>query len=86
MIENNGQKLEQQALNDLKDGLLKINGALLRSGVDKDDVFINLPRLDFVYLKEVLSYETSAYHKFFKLTDDEDVFILGGIKIKSFGK
>ena len=84
-IEYNGQQLEQQALNKLKDSLLQMNGALLQCGVDKDMVEIMLPREDFIYMKTVLSYETSAYHKFFHLTDNVNEFILCGIKIKSFG-
>lgn len=84
-IEYNGQQLEQQALNKLKDSLLQMNGALLQCGVDKDMVEIMLPREDFIYMKTVLSYETSAYHKFFHLTDNVNEFILCGMKIKSFG-
>lgn len=85
MIEYNGQQMEQQALNKLKDSLLRMNGALLQCGVDKDVVEIMLPREDFIYMKTVLSYETSAYHKFFHLTDNVNEFILCGMKIKSFG-
>ena len=85
MIEYNGQQMEQQALNKLKDSLLQMNGALLQCGVDKDMVEILLPREDFIYMKTVLSYETSAYHKFFHLTDSVNEFILCGMKIKSFG-
>lgn len=85
MIKYNGQQLEQQALNKLKDSLLQMNGALLQCGVDKDMVEIMLPREDFIYMKTVLSYETSAYHKFFHLTDNVNEFILCGMKIKSFG-
>ena len=85
MIEYNGQQLEQQALNKLKDSLLQMNGALLQCGVDKDMVEIMLPREDFIYMKTVLSYETSAYYKFFHLTDNVNEFILCGMKIKSFG-
>ena len=59
--------------------------ALLQCGVDKDMVEIMLPREDFIYMKTVLSYETSAYHKFFHLTDNVNEFILCGMKIKSFG-
>lgn len=84
-IEYNGQQIEQQALNKLKDSLLQMNGALLQCGVDKDMVEIMLPREDFIYMKTVLSYETSAYHKFFHLTDNVNEFILCGMKIKSFG-
>lgn len=84
-IEYNGQQLEQQALNKLKDSLLQMNGALLQCGVDKDMVEIMLPREDFIYMKTVLSYETSAYHKFFHLTDNVNEFTLCGMKIKSFG-
>lgn len=84
-IEYNGQQMEQQALNKLKDSLLQMNGALLQCGVDKDMVEIMLPREDFIYMKTVLSYETSAYHKFFHLTDNVNEFILCGMKIKSFG-
>ena len=84
-IEYNGQQLEQQALNKLKDSLLQMNGALLQCGVDKDTVEIMLPREDFIYMKTVLSYETSAYHKFFHLTDNVNEFTLCGMKIKSFG-
>ena len=85
MIEYNGQELEQQALNKLKDSLLQMNGALLQCGVDKDMVEIMLPREDFIYMKTVLSYEASAYHKFFHLTDNVNEFTLCGMKVKSFG-
>lgn len=83
-ILHKGQEQENKAFNDIKDALLSMNGALLRCGVNKDDVIINIARLDWVYMKEVLSYETSNYHKFFKLTNDEDVFILAGIKVRAF--
>lgn len=80
-----GQDIENKAINDFKDALLKINGALLKSGTDTSEVVIMLPKEDWNYWYTVLSYENSNANKFFKPSDElPNEFKLAGIKVRSF--
>lgn len=80
-----GQDIENKAINDFKDALLKINGALLKSGTDTSEVVIMLPKEDWNYWYTVLSYENSNANKFFKPSEElPNEFKLGGIKVRSF--
>ena len=47
-------KLSEDEIFKLKNTLLQLNGALLRLGVNTEDVVIILPRHDFSYFKNVL--------------------------------
>lgn len=81
-----GQDVENKAVNDFKDALLKINGALLKSGTDTSEVVIMLPKEDWKWWYTVLSYENSNANKFFKPSDElPNEFKLGGISVRSFG-
>ena len=82
-----GQDIENKAINDFKDALLKINGALLKSGTDTSEAVIMLPREDFNWWFTVLQYPNSPASKFLKYDpDNKTEFILAGIKVRSFGK
>lgn len=76
---------EIKALHDLKEALLKINGALLRTGVNKDEVIVLLPDVDFVYMKRVLETSNTGLSKFYLKVCDEE-FTLSGIKIRKYSK
>lgn len=81
------QDRENKSVTDLTNALLKINGALLRSGTSKDDVVLMLPREDWLWLYTVLQYETTYGHKFFKFDAEiPNEFKLSGITIRSFKK
>lgn len=81
------QNIENQAVKSFTEALLAINGALLKSGSNKDEAVIMLPREDFNWWFTVLQYPNSPASKFFKY-DPQDLneFTLAGIKVRSFGK
>lgn len=81
------QEIERQAIKSFTEALLAINGALLKSGSNKDEVVIMLPKYDYQYWFTVLQYPNSPASKFFKY-DPQDLneFTLAGIKVRSFGK
>lgn len=81
------QEIERQAIKSFTEALLAINGALLKSGSNKDEVVIMLPKEDFNYFFTVLQYPNTPASKFFKY-DPQDLseFTLAGIKVRSFGK
>ena len=76
---------EIKALHDLKEALLKVNGALLRTGVNKDEVIVLLPDADFVYMKRVLETSNTGLSKFYLKVCDKE-FTLSGIKIRKYSK
>lgn len=81
------QNIENQAVKSFTEALLAINGALLKSGSNKDEVVIMLPREDFNWWFTVLQYPNSPASKFFKYNpQDLTEFTLAGIKVRSFGK
>ena len=73
-------KLSEDEIFKLKNTLLQLNGALLRLGVDTEDVVIILPRHDFSYFKNVLESGNGGLAKFYIPVDD-DSFKLSGITI-----
>ena len=81
------QEIERQAIKSFTEALLAINGALLKSGSNKDEAVIMLPKEDFNYFFTVLQYPNTPASKFFK-HDPQDLneFTLAGIKVRSFGK
>lgn len=81
------QEIERQAVKSFTEALLAINGALLKSGSNKDEAVIMLPKEDFKYFFTVLQYPNTPASKFFKY-DQQDLseFTLAGIKVRSFGK
>lgn len=81
------QNVENQAVKSFTEALLAINGALLKSGSNKDEAVIMLPKYDYQYWFTVLQYPNSPASKFFKY-DPQDLneFTLAGIKVRSFGK
>lgn len=76
---------EIKALHDLKEALLKVNGALLKTGVNKDEVIVLLPDADFVYMKRVLETSNTGLSKFYLKVCDKE-FTLSGIKIRKYSK
>ncbi|CAH1066855.1 Uncharacterised protein [Acinetobacter phage MD-2021a] len=81
------QEIERQAIKSFTEALLAINGALLKSGSNKDEAVIMLPKYDYQYWFTVLQYPNSPASKFFKY-DPQDLneFTLAGIKVRGFGK
>ena len=73
-------KLSEDEIFKLKNTLLQLNGALLRLGVNTEDVVIILPRHDFSYFKNVLESGNAGLAKFYIPVDD-DSFKLSGITI-----
>ena len=73
-------KLSEDEIFKLKNTLLQLNGALLRLGVNTEDVVIILPRHDFSYFKNVLESGNAGLAKFYIHIDD-DTFKLSGITI-----
>ena len=73
-------KLSEEGVVKLKNTLLQLNGALLRLGINKEEVVIILPRHDFSYFKNVLESGNGSLAKFYIPVDD-DSFKLSGITI-----
>ena len=73
-------KLSEEGVVKLKNTLLQLNGALLRLGINKEEVVIILPRHDFSYFKNVLESGNAGLAKFYIPVDD-DSFKLSGITI-----
>ncbi|MEG2706875.1 MAG: hypothetical protein RR959_06000 [Erysipelotrichaceae bacterium] len=76
---------EITALNDLRKGLLAINGAISRLGKDKNEMVIILPNDDFVYFRNVLSSGVSSFSNYY-ISISDDTFTLSGIKISRQSK
>ena len=73
-------KLSEEEIFKLKNTILQLNGALLRLGVNTEEVVIILPRHDFIYFKNVLESGNAGLAKFYIQVDD-DSFKLSGITI-----
>ena len=73
-------KLSEEEIVKLKNTLLQLNGALLRLGVNTEEVVIILPRHDFSYFKNVLESGNGSLAKFY-ISVDADSFKLSGITI-----
>ena len=73
-------KLSEEEIVKLKNTLLQLNGALLRLGVNTEEVVIILPRHDFSYFKNVLESGNAGLAKFY-IHVDVDSFKLSGITI-----
>jgi len=73
-------KLSEDEIFKLKNTILQLNGALLRLGVNTEDVVIILPRHDFSYFKNVLESGNGSLAKFY-IPIDNDSFKLSGITI-----
>ena len=73
-------KLSEEGVVKLKNTLLQLNGALLRLGINKEEVVIILPRHDFSYFKNVLESGNAGLAKFY-IPVDVDSFKLSGITI-----
>ena len=73
-------KLSEDEIFKLKNTLLQLNGALLRLGINKEEVVIILPRHDFSYFKNVLESGNAGLAKFY-IPVDVDSFKLSGITI-----
>ena len=73
-------KLSEDEIFKLKNTLLQLNGALLRLGIDKDNIHIVLPKSDWVYFNNVLSSGVSSMSKYYRSVNDKE-FMLGGISV-----
>lgn len=85
---SNDQELENKAIDDFKDALLKINGAYCRSGgTEVDKIIVELPRDDWNYIK--IAIENNPNGKAFKhycLSEcNTNEFRLAGILVRSYG-
>ena len=78
-------KLSEEEIVKLKNTLLQLNGALLRLGVNTEEVVIILPRHDFSYFKNVLESGNGNLTKFY-IPIDVDSFKLSGITISRMSK
>lgn len=77
------EQKELEALKKLKDGLLQVNGALMKLGKNKEDVIICLPNSEFAYFTNILSSGVSSISNFYiKVSEDE--FKLADIRIKKY--
>ena len=70
-------KLSEDEIFKLKNTLLQLNGALLRLGVNTEDVVIILPRHDFSYFKNVLESVNGSLAKFYICVDVDSSKWLG---------
>ena len=73
-------KLSEEEIVKLKNTLLQLNGALLRLGVNTEEVVIILPRHDFSDFKNVLESGNGSLAKFY-IHGDVDTCKLSGITI-----
>ena len=73
-------KLSEEEVVKLKNTLLRLNGALLRLGINKEDTHIVLPKADLVYFNNVLSSGQSSMSKYYQSISDKQ-FILSGVSI-----
>jgi hypothetical protein len=71
--------------NKLKNTLLQLNGALLKLGLNKEDIIIFLPDCDFNYINRTLATSNSGLGKFYRPVDDYE-FTLSGLTIKRYSK
>ena len=78
-------KLSEEEVVKLKNTLSQLNGALLRLGINTEEVVIILPRHDFSYFKNVLESGNAGLAKFYIHVDD-DSFKLSGITISRMSK
>lgn len=73
-------KLSEEEILKLKNTLLQLNGALLRSGINKEDTYIVLPKADWVYFNNVLNSGQSSMSKYYKSVNGKE-FTLSGVSI-----
>ena len=78
-------KLSEEEIVKLKNTLLKLNGALLRLGINKEDTHIVLPKSDWVYFNNVLSSGQSSMSKYYQSVSD-NTFTLSCFSITYGGK
>ena len=73
---------ESEEFNKILQSLLTINGALKRMDVNTDEMYIVLPREDYVYICRVVEQnKTSKFYKFYSKRDEDNFFRLGNIKV-----
>lgn len=87
MTEYIGQQQELNELDKILQSLLQINGSLRRLNTETDEVFIVLPKLDWLYIVRVIEQnKTSKVAKFYSKDVGDNFFKLGNIKIKHSGE
>ena len=73
---------ESEELNKILQSILTINGALKRMDVNTDEMYIVLPREDYVYICRIVEQnKTSKFYKFYSKREGDNFFRLGNIKV-----
>ena len=78
-----GQLSEVDELNKILQSILQINGSMKRLDVNTDEMYIVLPREDYVYICRVVEQnKTSKFYKFYSKRAEDNFFRLGNIKVQ----
>lgn len=75
-------KTDYSELDKILQSLLQINGSLRRLDLTTEEMYITLPKLDWMYIvKAAEQNKNSKFYKFYKKLDDS-CFEVGGVKVK----
>ena len=78
-----GQSLEVDEMNKILQSLLQINGSLTRLDVQTDEIYITIPKMDWLYIVRISEQNKNGkFFKFYSKEADLDYFKLGNIKVK----
>lgn len=78
-----GQTQESKELDSILQSLLQINGSLRRLDIDTEEVYITIPKIDWLYIVRLSEQnKTGKFFKFYSKEADQDYFKLGNIKVK----
>lgn len=78
-----GQTQESKELDSILQSLLQINGSLRRLDIDTEEVYITIPKIDWLYIVRLSEQnKTGKFFKFCSKEADQDYFKLGNIKVK----
>lgn len=78
-----GQTQESKELDSILQSLLQINGSLRRLDIDTEEVYITIPKIDWLYIVRLSEQNKNGkFFKFYSKEADQDYFKLGNIKVK----
>lgn len=78
-----GQTQEGKELDSILQSLLQINGSLRRLDIDTEEVYITIPKIDWLYIVRLSEQNKNGkFFKFYSKEVDQDYFKLGNIKVK----